>query len=224
MGNARAHNHARRRNRATRTSVKRDGRRALLAGMPAAVRARWAPRATLRQNYAALGLAAHVSAPADVARHAAGVLAGALAGAVTVEWTDLPAAADVAAKVAAAGANGRRPRGHVTDEDVLYAAALRRQLLPAAAAGGAGAGAGAGAQATAEAMARGPANWRQLSADKVAGLLARVDARKAALAAEAREAEEAAARGAGEAAAAAAAAAPPAPPAPAPAAKRRRAL
>lgn len=80
MGNARKHNHARRRNRSSKVSVKRDPRRALLAGLPPELRARWDARRTLSQNYAALGLAAHVSAPADVKKHAPGLLSGALGG------------------------------------------------------------------------------------------------------------------------------------------------
>ena len=80
MGNARKHNHARRRNRSTKVSVKRDPRRALLAGLTPELRARWDARRTLSQNYAALGLTAHVSAPADVKKHAPGLLTGALGG------------------------------------------------------------------------------------------------------------------------------------------------
>jgi hypothetical protein len=124
---------------------------------------------------------------------------------------DLPEAAEVSAKVAAVSRNHLRPEGFVSDEDVAYAAALRR------------AHPGAGPAATA-AMARDIAtNWRQLTREKIDALLARVRAQ------EERLAHERAAEPSAAAASAAALAAAPVPaslpadaPAAAPAAGRRR--
>ena len=124
---------------------------------------------------------------------------------------DLPEAAEVSAKVAAVSRNHLRPEGFVSDEDVAYAAALRR------------AHPGAGPAATA-AMARDIAtNWRQLTREKIDALLARVRAQ------EERLARECAAEPSAAAASAAALAAAPVPaslpadaPAAAPAAERRR--
>lgn len=130
---------------------------------------------------------------------------------MTVEWVDLPEAAEVSAKVAALSRNHLRPEGFVSDEDVAYAAALRR------------AHSGTGPAATA-AMARDIAtNWRQLTREKIDALLARVRAQEERLA-RARTAEPSAAATSAAALAAAPAPAvvPPDAPAGAPATKRRR--
>lgn len=147
--------------------MKRDPRPAILARLEPSLRAQWNPRRTAAQNYAEMGLATHVSAPKDLAVHAPGLLAGALGGAVSVEWADLPSASEVAAGLAAGSRNLKRSSRHVSSEDIVYAAALRR------------AHPGPLTHSLYAKMSRDiTVNWRQLTEEKIAGLLDRVQARK----------------------------------------------
>lgn len=125
---ARKHNHVRR-HKTSRVSRKRDPTRMRgdLFGANT-VAAAWDVRKTVRQNYEAMGLASDMNEGKDIEKHAPGMLAEALG--IKVTWVDLPEAAALAAKVAAASRNPERHIDYVSREEIEYLTPLAAKYLP----------------------------------------------------------------------------------------------